>query len=134
MEVPLERLRQWNVNLEKNGDLEYCPDVTRADTKAPPASQAGSPHQGVAAFVDDPISERAQLVLVAMLELEAFDSDRRQSTEVIACAALGEAADANALKAVMADLKTRHLVKSKTGRGGGCWLTNKGRARAEKLS
>ena len=33
----------------------------------------------------------------------------------------------------MAELKTREFVASKTGRGGGCWLTEKGRARAEKL-
>jgi DNA-binding IscR family transcriptional regulator len=68
-----------------------------------------------------------------MLELDAIDSDRRQSTEDITMKALGHGADANALKSVMAELRTRKLIDSKTGRGGGCWLTENGRARAEKL-
>ncbi|HRX85791.1 MAG TPA: Rrf2 family transcriptional regulator [Phycisphaerae bacterium] len=82
---------------------------------------------------DEPLGERAQLVLVAMLELGAVDSDRRQSTEAIAFKALGADADANALKTVMAELKSRGLIESKTGRGGGCWLTDAGKLRAEKL-
>jgi hypothetical protein len=84
-------------------------------------------------IVDEPLSERSQLVLVAMHLLEAFDSDRRKPTEEIAVKALGGGADPNALKGVMAELKTRELINSKTGRGGGCWLTESGRARAEKL-
>ena len=83
--------------------------------------------------VDEPLSERAQLVLVAMLELGATDSDTRKTTEDIAAKALGPGSDPNALKGVMADLKTRQLVESKTGRTGGCWLTDKGRLRATKL-
>lgn len=82
---------------------------------------------------NDPLSERAQCVLSAMLELGAVDSDHRYSTEAIAEKALGRGADANALKSVMAELKTRSLIESKTGRGGGCWLTESGRQRAEKL-
>lgn len=81
---------------------------------------------------DEPLSERAQDVLIAMVYLEAVDSDRRRSTETISRKALG-GTDANALKSVMAELKTRRLINSKTGRGGGCWLTDNGRQRAEKL-
>lgn len=82
---------------------------------------------------EEPLTDRAQLVLVAMLDLDAVDSDRRKSTEEIAIHALGNSADPNALKAVMAELKTRRLIDSKTGRGGGCWLTDAGIARAQKL-
>jgi len=82
---------------------------------------------------EEPLSERARLVLVAMLELDAVDSDRRQSTERIAVKALGASTDPNALKSVMAELKTRRLIDSKTGRGGGCWLTESGLPRAQKL-
>lgn len=82
---------------------------------------------------EEPLSERARLVLVAMLELDAVDSDRRRSTEDIAVRAIGTGTDANALKSVMAELKTRKLIDSRTGRGGGCWLTESGRPRAEKL-
>ena len=68
-----------------------------------------------------------------MLELGALDSDTRRSTEEIAAHSLGTGSDPNALKGVMADLKTRRLVQSKTGRTGGCWLTEGGRVRGEKL-
>lgn len=82
---------------------------------------------------DDPLNERAQEVLQAMLELGAVDSDQRKPTETIAIKAIGQCADANSLKVVMSELKTRKLINSKTGRGGGCWLTANGRQRAEKL-
>ncbi|HRQ76177.1 MAG TPA: hypothetical protein PK098_09695 [Phycisphaerales bacterium] len=82
---------------------------------------------------EEPLSDRAQGVLLAMLDLNAIDSDRRKSTVDIAIEALGRSADPNALKGVMADLSTRHLIQSKTGRGGGCWLTDRGRSRAERL-
>lgn len=82
---------------------------------------------------EEPLSDRAQFVLVAMLQLGAIDSDKRRPTEEIAAKALGDQADANALKAVMSELNTRGLIDSKTGRGGGCWLTDKGRVRAAKL-
>lgn len=81
----------------------------------------------------EPLADRAQLALTAMLELGATDSDRRQSAEAIAAKALGPGADPNALKGVMADLRTRKLTESKTGRTGGAWLTEAGRKRAEKL-
>ncbi len=103
---------------------------TKASAR-PPAAQI-SKLLGVQAS-EEPLSDRAQLVLVAMLELDAVDSDRRRSTEEIAIKALGNDADPNALKAVMAELKTRRLIDSKTGRGGGCWLTDAGIARAQKL-
>ncbi|MFL5240595.1 MAG: hypothetical protein ACJ8FY_00680 [Gemmataceae bacterium] len=82
---------------------------------------------------DEPLSDRAQEVLVAMLQLKAVDSDSRQSTAAIAARALGAEADANALKIVMSDLATRQLIQTREGRGGGCWLTEAGRRRAEKL-
>jgi len=83
---------------------------------------------------EEPLSDRAQSVLMAMLELRALDSDQRRSTEDIAFQALGDGTDPNALKSVMANLKTRKLINSKTGSGGGCWLTEAGKRRAEKLS
>ena len=82
---------------------------------------------------DEPLSDRAQLVLIAMLELGARDSDIRKSTEEIAIRALGAQADGNSLKIVMSELHTRRLIETKAGRGGGCWLTGRGLARAEKL-
>ncbi len=111
--VPLARLQQWTV------DPTRLPSVSQRETTS---------H-----FVDEPLGERAQDVLIAMLECRAIDSDNRLSTDDIAAKALGEHADANSLKSVMSELKTRQYVQSKTGRGGGCWLTGKGRVRAQKL-
>ncbi|MCA9259621.1 MAG: Rrf2 family transcriptional regulator, partial [Planctomycetales bacterium] len=111
--IPLARLRRWGIDPERF-------DSPSQVESTPPANE-------------EPLAERAQLVLIAMLELDAIDSDRRKPTDEIAVQALGEGADPNALKGVMSDLKTRELINSKTGRGGGCWLTGKGSARAAKL-
>jgi hypothetical protein len=83
---------------------------------------------------DEPLSNRAQEVLVAMLQLKAVDSDSRQSTAAIAARAMGAEADANSLKPVMSELATRQLIQTRAHRGGGCWLTEAGKRRAEKLS
>jgi DNA-binding IscR family transcriptional regulator len=83
--------------------------------------------------IDDPLSERAQAMLVAMIEMNAVDSDRRETTEDIVARALGATASPNAVKEVMAELNARQFVNSKQGRGGGIWLTEKGRDRANKL-
>ena len=79
------------------------------------------------------LGERAQLVLKALLNKKAFDSDHRQTTEDIAVVAAGKTADANQFKEVVADLRRRRYVDTKKGRRGGCWLTTSGRQRAEKL-
>ena len=82
----------------------------------------------------EPLSGRAQDVLLAMLELKAFDADSRQSTAEIAARAMGIDVDANSLKSVISELSTRQLIQTREGRGGGCWLIKNGRLRAEKLS
>ena len=82
---------------------------------------------------DLPLGERAQLVLTVLLEKEAFDSDHRQTTEDIAVAAVGPDADPNQFKEVIASLRKAGYVGTREGRGGGCWLTELGRQRAEKL-
>lgn len=83
--------------------------------------------------VEEPLSERAQDVLVAMLELGAMDSDRRQSTARITERAFGRDADANSLKPLMKDLARNRFIDTMEGRGGGCWLTERGLRRAQKL-
>jgi len=109
-----------------------APSLDRTKSKAKPRDLQIS-EVFRAPSTDEPLSERAQLVLVAMLELGAIDSDRRKSTEDIAAKALGPGSDANALKDVMSELSTRQLIKTKTGRTGGCWLTERGCSRARKL-
>ena len=106
----------------------YDDSAPEAESKVAPAASQSNP-----TFSDEPLTERAQHVLIAMVEEGSVDSDHRRSTEDIAKLALGGGADANALKGTMSDLKTREYIESKTGRGGGCWLTDKGRVRGEKL-
>jgi DNA-binding IscR family transcriptional regulator len=80
-----------------------------------------------------PLSERSQLVLKVLLRANASDSDHRMRTEDIAAKAIGPTADANQFKEVIVELKAHGYVDTKKGRGGGCWLTNSGQRRAEKL-
>jgi hypothetical protein len=87
----------------------------------------------IAIVAEEPLSGRSQYVLIAMLDLGAIDSDGRRTTAEIAAQALGKQADENALKPVMSDLSTRKLIRTKRGPGGGCWLTEPGIARANKL-
>jgi DNA-binding IscR family transcriptional regulator len=68
-----------------------------------------------------------------LLNENAFDSDHRQRTEDIAVRAIGPSADPNQFKEVIADLKRLKYIDTKEGRGGGCWLSDSGRRRAEKL-
>jgi hypothetical protein len=82
---------------------------------------------------EEPLGERAQDVLVAMREMGATDCDRRQSTAKISERAFGRDADANSLKPVMKALAGHKLIDTQEGRGGGCWLTEAGLRRAEKL-
>lgn len=80
------------------------------------------------------LSPKQQDGLVAMLELRCFDSDSRKPIEEIAKRAAGDHVDPETFKQAMTTLRRVGLVGTKVGRGGGCWLTNLGKVRAEKLS
>jgi hypothetical protein len=80
------------------------------------------------------LSRRQQDILVVLQELEAFDSDSRQSTEEIARRVTGKRnADPGPFKEPIAELHKKGLVDSKEGRGGGVWLTPAGKIRSEHL-
>ena len=82
---------------------------------------------------DIPLSERAQSLLVAMHEMDAVDSDHRQSNAEITARAFGATADPNAKKRAWGELRKAKYVVSKVGSGGGYWLTEIGKIRAKKL-
>ena len=124
--VSLDRLHRWTVNL----DVVFAENASVDGSRT---SQFDATHFNGPSTIDEPICERGQLVLVAMFELTAFDSDSLKSTEEIATKAFGDGADSNSLKRVMSELRTREFVSSKTGRGGGYWLASKGQNRAKKL-
>lgn len=76
-------------------------------------------------------------VLVALLELKAFDPDHLVSTDDIATRAAGgttNGINSDNYKASVSKLRKFGLVETKTGRGGGVWLTTDGRDRATKMA
>jgi len=83
---------------------------------------------------DEPLSERQTELLVAMLELKAFESDTRRTTAEIAEKVEGRGAQSEKYKQPMAKLAKMRLVDRKEGAGGGCWLTVAGRGRAERIA
>lgn len=82
-------------------------------------------------LTDKPLSERQQNVLVAMLELQTFSADKRRTTEEIARRAGG---DAEYFKTTTSGLRRQGLIRTREGRGGGCWLTEEGQDRAGQLA
>ena len=80
---------------------------------------------------DDPLCDRAQIVLQVLWQEKAVDSDSRLSTAVIVETAGG--IDPVPYKPVIADLRRRGYVNTKQGSGGGVWLTKQGKDRAAKL-
>jgi hypothetical protein len=80
---------------------------------------------------DDPLCDRAQLVLQTLATRKAVDSDSRVTTAVVVAASGGK--DSVPYKTVIADLRERGYLQTKEGRGGGVWLTDKGKERAAKL-
>jgi predicted transcriptional regulator len=85
------------------------------------------------AVIGEPLSQRAQEILEAMLLLEALDADHLVGMPVIVEQANGPNADPNAFKKIMVPLKKRGLVMSRKGSQGGYWLTETGKATAEEI-
>jgi hypothetical protein len=102
---------------------------------------AGHPHDALlqlevaldAQVAEASLSERQMLILQAMMDMKAFCSDSRQTTDAIARRTEGADIDPARLKDAIADLREKKLIETKGGRGGGCWLTAAGKARAETL-
>ena len=81
--------------------------------------------EGSATQVEVPaLSDKQYLILQTMLELNALSADTRKTADEIAKAADGKQADLNVFKPLLSDLTKKHkLTESKTGSGGGSWLT-----------
>jgi len=74
------------------------------------------------------LGDRQRDCLRVLAERKAIDADSRMTAEQLAPAVLGKGGQPEALKVPLADLAARGLVESKSGRGGGCWLSECGRA------
>jgi hypothetical protein len=96
--------------------------------------EAGAKSKRKGKTADLPLSIDQQFLLVATYELAAFNSDSRQTAAQIVDQAKGHHCDPENVKRALADLvEDKHFLGSKTGRGGGYWLTPEGKRRAKRL-
>jgi hypothetical protein len=79
------------------------------------------------------LSAKQYRFLQALAVLKAFAPESRCTTEDAVARAEGTGADSASFKAAVAQLAELKLIETKTGRGGGCWLTGEGRALLEKI-
>lgn len=82
----------------------------------------------------DALADRQRGVLIALLELKAFDAEIRQTRKEIAPFVEGEAVDPQYFGEAIANLANKGLVESRKGKSGGSWLTKLGRRLAERLA
>lgn len=83
---------------------------------------------------DEELTDGHSHILQAMLELGAVGEASRRTLDRIAEKAAGVTTPNSTLKATFAQLRQRHLVATKMGRKGGCWLTQRGRTVAEQIA
>lgn len=78
------------------------------------------------------LNDRHETILVEMLSLEALTQRTRQTQGYIV-GKCQRGANPESWKSYFSDLVAWGLVASQTGRGGGCWLTARGKDTAERL-
>ena len=115
-------------------DAKVCGD----DTGSGKCKADGEPlkPEGSATQIEVPaLSEKQYLILQTMLALNALSPDTRKTADEIAKAADGKQSDLNVFKPLLSDLTKKHkLTESKTGSGGGSWLTPLGIAVTNRVS
>jgi len=70
--------------------------------------------------------------LEALHRLKAFDPEHRARLSEVVKKAEGPAADSDNFKQLAANLVRKRLIRSKVGRGGGYWLTERGKSYVEQ--
>ncbi len=121
------------VDLLRGAAQPTAPAADAGSPTAPTADTSTVRTKGKRTATDPVLSERAQEVLLAIQREEAFTSDGRVTTEVVANAVGGPKADRQQFTRAMRELKGLGLVDARVGRGGGVWLTVAGARRAAKL-
>jgi len=106
-------------------DSDAAYDETRIDT-----NKQKSPRDYAESW--NTLSLRQRECMQVLHERQAFGVDERMTCEVIAHEAGSRDANVNGFKSHLAGLVECGLVKSKKGREGGYWLTERGRSLAEK--
>ena len=78
------------------------------------------------------LAPRQECILIAMLEMDAVSEEKRKAIAAIREQAEGTPSEQSTFKDLVAELSRRGLVRTKRGRGGGCWLTPEGLATARE--
>jgi hypothetical protein len=78
---------------------------------------------------DTPLSQAALAVLAELHRVGALSSDNRVTAEVLA---QDTRTKPRTVQGAVRELRGAGLVDTRTGRGGGCWLTDWGRKRCER--
>ena len=107
-------------------------DVDRIEKGLSPTFVTPPAMQATEQQADLPLNGRQQDCLIAMLEKDVLESDSRMTADEIATAATG--GDGDSIKPELSPMVNAGLLCSKIGRGGGYWLTEKGKTRAKSLS
>ena len=123
----ISRKLSYSVFLDSATAIETC-RLNTSDPVLPPVLLDPQKHGTI-----PPMSQLKYNILQAMLELGAITADERRTTDKIAEKAEGSDANPNKFKVPLVELKNDSYVESKEGRGGGFWLTDNGKAVAEKL-
>ncbi len=84
--------------------------------------------------VAEVLSRREQQFLVGLLQLRATDPGTKSTTSEVVKAIHGSYADPATFKDVVYRLGKIGLIDTQSVGGGGCWLTPKGRERADRLT
>lgn len=69
----------------------------------------------------------------ALFEKEIFDASSLMTTETLVKQAIGPQADPNTYKQQVSNLRSKGIIDTRSGRRGGCWLTEEGRRVASNL-
>jgi hypothetical protein len=80
------------------------------------------------------LTDTPREILTALLWLNATSYERRETTTKIAETAAGKLATPESFKKPIAQLARDGYVATHSGRRGGVWLTEKGRAKAEEIT
>jgi hypothetical protein len=98
------------------------------DEGGPPTGTDGNGNRA-----EPSLSRDQRWLLVAALRLSAIHSDSRKNAKVLLIKARGEFDKPANVKKALSRLVREGLLDSRTGRGGGYWLTPAGKLRAERL-
>jgi len=80
-----------------------------------------------------PLSAEKKYILVAMLEMQLFSQLVPATQSEIAIKAKGPMVDGNSMKKTFSSLVKEQLIDSKSGPGGGHWLTARGNTLARSI-